>query len=1087
LTSISIKLLIASVGLLAVSIPAQSQPNNTVDPSFYESLRFRTIGPDGNRTDTTTGVPGDPLTYYVGAASGGIWKSSDGGDSWNPIFDDQDVSSIGALAVAPSDSAIVWAGTGEPFIRSHISVGNGMYKSIDAGKTWKRVGLENTGRISRVLIDPHNPNIVFACALGHAYTPQPDRGVFRTTDGGATWQKVLFADENTGCSDLAFSPASSHVLLAGMWQLEIHPWGRSSGGPLGGIYKSIDGGSTWKLLNGHGLPHSPVGKVALAYAPSDANRVYAQIETGDGLPFQGNPPQSGSLWRSEDGGDNWRLVSHDRRLAGRFHYFARHAVNPTNENEIYFLSTVVSISYDGGLTSIDSSNPQGGPGRGFDRFRDSRSVGQDNHDIWIDPDGKRIIIAGDFGVSISLNRGKTWVKKNLPIAQMYHVTTDNKIPYNVFGNKQDGPSYGGPSNALEGVGIPRAAWHAVGGGESGFATPDPTDPNIIWSSASGAGSVGGIVVRFDQRTRRSRDVEVWPESTTGASAAEVKYRFQWTFPLEISPFDHNRIYVGSQFVHMTTDGGQSWHEISPDLTLNDRSKMGVSGGLTPDQIGVEYGSVIYAITESPKQKGLIWVGTNDGLVQLTRDEGKTWSNVTANIPGLPPWGQVYHIEASRKDAGVAYVTFDLHQMGNFDPFVYKTSDYGKTWKPIVNGIAKSPVSYAHCLREDPKRPGLLYLGTENGLYVSFNDGENWQSLQLNLPHAPVYWITVQEQFNDLVLATYGRGFWILDDLAPIQQLTPELLNSGVKLLAPRPAYRFQLMTNLAQTPNDPCWGDDPPYGASINFFLKAAPKEPAKITISDASGKAVRTLTVPAHAGINRVNWDLRSERSTEIRLQTVPVGAPEFMLGPDGTRSLGGRASIDILEPPGTYAVELSAGGGPPSAQKLVVLKDPNSGGSEAEIAEQNQLSLKLKDTLNTAAESVNVIESLRSQIVALKRAVGANPAQQAIIASSADLDRKLLKIEDVLIKTRATGAGSDMLRYSPEIIDKLGYLGAGIASSDYRPTDQDQQVYELLRRQLSNPLEELSSIFAKDVAGFNSVLRERGVPGGLIVTRPK
>ncbi len=1065
--------------ITAASLLAQAPP------STYQSLRFRAIGPDGNRTDAVAGIPGDPMTYYLGAAAGGIWKSTDGGDSWFPIFDGQEVSSIGALAVAPSDSAVVWAGTGEPFIRSHISVGNGMYKSIDAGKTWKHMGLEKTGRISRVVIDPHNPDIVFACALGHAYTPQPDRGVFRTTNGGATWEKVLFADENTGCSDLAFSPSSSHVLLAGMWQLEIHPWGRSSGGPLGGIYKSIDGGTTWKMLIGHGLPRAPVGKVALAYAPSDANRIYAQIETGDGLPFQGNPPQTGTLWRSDDGGENWRCVSYERRLAGRFHYFARHAVSPVNENEIYFLSTVVSISYDGGLTSIDTTNPGGGPGRGgFDRFRDNQIPGQDNHDLWIDPAGNRIAIAGDFGISISLNRGKTWVKKNLPIAQMYHVTTDTRIPYNVYGNKQDGPSYAGPSNSLSGVGIPRAAWYAVGGGESGFATPDPVDPNLVWSSASGAGSVGGIVVRFDQRTRRTRDVEIWPESTTGASAAEVKYRFQWVFPLEISPFDHNKIYAGSQFVHVTTDGGQSWHEMSPDLTLNDRSKMGVSGGLTPDQIGVEYGSVIYAITESPKQKGLIWVGTNDGLIQVTKDDGKNWTNVTANLPNLPPWGQVYRIEASRRDAGTAWAVFDFHQMGNFDPYVYKTTDFGKTWKLIIDGLPKSPVSYAHCIREDPKRAGLLYLGTENGLYLSYNGGDNWQPLQLNMPHVPVYWMTVQEHFNDLVVATYGRGFWILDDLSPIQQLTPDVLNVNAQLLPPRNAYRFQMMTQVAQTPNDPSWGEDPPYGAALNFYLKAAPKDPVKIVISDASGQVVRTITQPAHAGINRVTWDLRSDRSTEIRLQTAPVGAPEVVMNAEGTRVMGGRASVDILEPPGTYTVKLMAGG-QESSQKLTVLKDPNAGGSEAEITEQHQLSLKVKDSLNTAAQTVNLLESLRAQLLALKRAIG--PGQQALMDSAADLDKKLLAIEDTLIKTRATGSGADMLRYSPEIVDKLGYLAAGIASSDYRPTNQDQDVYTLLRKQMSTPLEQLSSVLAKDVTGFNAMLKDKGLSTGLIVVRPK
>ncbi|MBM3792139.1 MAG: sialidase, partial [Acidobacteria bacterium] len=606
-----------------------------------------------------------------------------------------------------------------------------------------------------------------ACALGHAYGPQPERGVFRTADGGKTWTKVLFVDENTGCSDIAMDPKNPRVLFAGMWQLEIRTWGRESGGPGGGLFTSRDGGVTWKKLTGRGLPGRPVGKVAVAIAASNPDRVYALIETGDGIPWKGQPTDSGQVFRSDDGGESWRVVSHDRNAMGRAHYYSRMAVAPDDEDEAYFLTASFSKSIDGGRTLAVVPR--------------SEAPGGDHHDIWIDPTNpERMIAAHDQGLSITINRGRTWFRQRLTNAQMYHVTTDNEIPYNVLGNKQDEPSYRGPSNsrvAGRGAGnIPRGMWHSVGGGESGWATPDPTDSNIIWSTASGSGMVGGIVVRFEENRRQFRNVEVWPDQSNGP-AEGVKYRFIWDSPFHISPHDRNTLYVGSQHVHRTTDGGQSWQVISPDLTLNDRSRMGSSGGLTPDNIGVEYAGTVYAIAESKLERGLIWIGTNDGLVQLTRDAGKTWTNLTSNLPDLPPWGSIRSIAPSRYDAATAYLAIDFHQMNNRDPFVYKTSDYGKTFRKITSGIPRSMLSYARWICEDPVRRGLLYLGTENAIYVSFDDGENWQPLQNDLPHAPVYGITVQEHFNDLVIATYGRGFWIMDDITPLQQLTGPVLAS----------------------------------------------------------------------------------------------------------------------------------------------------------------------------------------------------------------------------------------------------------------------------------------------------------------------
>ncbi len=1053
--------LVATGRLLSPTLGSAQQPAGP-RAELLDSLRWRFIGPEGNRFSAVTGVPGNTRVYYAGAASGGVYKTTDGGVHWASVFDDQPVQSIGSLAVAQSDPNIVWAGTGEGHIRSHVSVGQGVYKSMDAGVTWKLMGLEKTGRIPRTIIHPANPDIVFVCALGHAYGDQPERGVYRTTDGGATWTQVLFVDQKTGCSDLAIDPSNPRVLFAGMWQFEIHTWGRRSGGPGSGLFVSRDGGATWTRLSGNGLPASPVGKVAVAIARSNPQRVFAMIETGDGIPWEGQPTGTGQLWRSEDGGRKWAMINRDRNVMGRAHYYSRMAVAPDDEDEAYFLTASYSKTIDGGATLVTQNG--------------DRAPGGDHHDIWIDPtNADRMIVAHDQGLSITENRGRTWFRQRLTNAQIYHVTVDNQVPYNVFGNKQDEPSYRGPSNSRvaggRSAGISRGMWHSVGGGESGWATPDPTDPNVIWSTASGSGMVGGIVVRFEETRRQFRNVEVWPQQSNGP-AEGVKYRFVWDAPLHISPHDHNTIYVGSQHIHRTQDGGQSWQVISPDLTLNDKSHMGSSGGLTPDNIGVEYAGVVYSIAESPREKGLIWAGTNDGQVQLTRDAGASWTNLTKNLPLLPAWGSVRSIAPSRYDAATAYLTVDAHQENNRDPWVYRTGDYGKTWRLIVTGLPKNMLSYAKVIYEDPVRRGLLYLGTENSIYVSFNAGDSWLPLQANLPHAPVSGIVVQEHFNDLVISTYGRGFWIMDDVTPLQQLTDAAVAEGAHLFAPRAAYRFRPITAPSTSYDDPTAGSDPEYGAAINYLLTAPAKAPPVVAILDAGGQVVRSITGSSAAGLNRVYWDLRGTPSAEVRLLTSPMYAPHIRPGPDG-RVAPGTNRLSILYPPGTYTVRLTVDGAT-RTQPLTVLKDPNSGGSEADIAAQVQVAGALRDDLNTAASAVNRIELARLQLEALPRLAG----DPGVRAAAAAMNQKLIDFEMNLVDLRQTGAGQDGVRFAARLISKLGYLANGLTGGDFKPTSQQLEVQQILAEELRGYLRTLDGLMTTDLGALNEQLRSKGLP---------
>jgi len=1023
---------------------------NLLDSEALSGLGYRYIGPPGNRAIAVAGIPGDPLTYYVGAASGGIWKTTDGGTHWDPIFDDQPVSSIGALAIAPSDPEIIWAGTGETFLRSHISLGWGAFKSTDAGDSWHRVGLERTGRIGRIVIHPTNPDVVLVAALGHAQGPQEERGIYRTADGGESWDKVLFVNDSTGAIDIVMSPEDPDLLFAAMWQIEMKTWGRVSGGPGSGIWTSRDGGVTWTRLEGDGLPTRPFGKVGLAMTPGNPDRIYALIETGRGLPWNGEATDDGALWRSDDRGESWELVNSDSyRLLTRPAYYTRMAVSPDNQDEAYFLTIFFSSTSDAGA-SIDQ-RPSGA------------SPGFDNHDIWIDPtDGDRMIVANDEGVGISLTRGQSWNRIKLPIAQIYRVTTDNQVPYTVCGNMQDGPSTCGPSNSKMGGGaitggadIPRGLWYSVGGGESGTATPDPVDPDIVWSTASGRGSAGGIVVRHNRRTGETRDVEVWPVATFGHAAADLRFRFIWDFPIAISPHDHNRVYVASQFLHVSTDGGASWQIISPDLTLNDKSKQVHSGGITPDNLGVEYGNTIYSIAESRLEPGLIWVGTNDGVVQVTRDGGTSWKNVTENIPGMIPWGTVSNIEPSSFHPGAAYITVNGHQEGNFDPWVYRTEDYGAGWELIVDGIMESPLSYARNIREDPVRPGLLYLATENAMYVSFDDGDRWQPLQLNLPHAPVSWLTIQEHFNDLVLSTYGRGFWILDDLSPLQQLTKEVVSSETHLFRPRDAYRFRLLEDgIREMSDDPTAGDNPPYGASLSYWLKDTPEGSVLLTIENLSGREVTTLEGTTNRGINRLTWDLREGQNR---------GGAQGGGGPPGT-------SARLLQPPGVYRVTLRVGG-TEHTQQLTVLKDPDSAGSLQDIAVQFAMMRELSENLQTAEMLSRKIDTIRSQLNGLMERAGDD---FELKEEAETLEGTFAALADCLVQQKPGG----FFMWPGKLISKLIYLATHVQSSDHPPTQQAREAHAVLRELLDVAVGEFKQVVQEELAGFNDLLRDRGLP---------
>lgn len=1018
--------------------PATAAPQ--FDQNLVRGMKWRLVGPfRGGRVLAVEGTMDEPNVYYMGAVAGGVWKTIDGGHRWEPLFDRQSVSSIGSIAVAPSNHDIIYVGTGEACIRGDISYGDGVYKSVDGGKTWKNVGLRDTRHIGAVIVDPKDPNIVFVAALGHAYGPNPERGIFRSTDGGATWAKVLYKDERTGGIDIVFDPHASSILYAALWEANRTPFSLTSGGPGSGLYKSLDGGATWKRLEGKGLPGGILGRTGVSVSGADSDRIYAMIEA-----------KESGLYRSDDAGESWTRVSDDGRIRQRPWYYCHVFADPKSADTVYVLNTGLLRSTDGGKTFDLLAAPHG-----------------DHHALWIDPaDPRRMINGNDGGATITTDGGKTWTtQENQPTAQFYHVATDHRFHYYIYGAQQDNTSVAIASMDDEGA-IGRQDWYAVGGGECGYIAPDPRDGDIVYAGNE------GLLTRFDKRTGQARDISVWPLDVSGHGAEGLKYRFQWTSPMFLSPHDPDTIYIAAERVFKSVDHGSSWTAISGDLTRNDKSKQKPSGGpLTNDITSVEYYDTVFALAESPLKKGMLWAGTDDGLVELTLDDGRTWSNVTPRQ--LPEWSMVSVIEPSGHDAGTAYIAVDRHKLDDYHPYIYKTEDYGKSWSLVAGGIPES--AYVHAVREDPERKGLLYAGTEVGVFFSLDDGGHWAPLQLNLPTAPVHDLVVKD--TDLVVATHGRSFWVLDDITPLRQMDGNTGQAAMHLYAPRPAYRLHYGREWDR--RRPV-GENPPPGAVIDYDFKAAPKGEVVLQILDKEGRPVRRLssvekkeaeqppewpdqvkeakTIPAAAGLQRFVWNLRYDDPVKVPGAFYSNGEPH---GP--------------LVVPGQYLVKLTAEGKTQSAT-LEVLADPRVKTADGDLQKQFELSSDVYRQINRMREAINAIRDLKSQVRSLRGRLENDPKLAPVLTAAADLENKLSLVEGELIQVNMKGSEAN-LAFPNMLNEQFDSFAGSVEAADAAPTEQQYGVFKMLTARLEEQLKALDGILATDLPAFEETARRHNV----------
>lgn len=990
---------IVTILFLSALVLVTYAPAQTINLASYRAMRWRLVGPfRGGRVEAVAGVPGDPLTFYFGAVTGGVWKTVNGGVSWTPITDGAHVFSIGAIAVAPSDHNVIYVGTGEPCLRNEVSEGDGLYKSTDGGKTWNKIGLTDSRHIARIVVDAKNPDNIYVAALGHAFGPNEERGVFQSTDGGKSWKKILYVDDKTGATDLAVDPHDPNTMFAAMYQVRRTGYSMISGGPGSGLYKTTDGGATWKHLEGHGLPDGVLGKIGVAVSPADSKRVYAIVEA-----------RVNALYRSDDGGDNWQMVN-DEPIWVRPWYGNHVTADPHNADVVYVQNLNTMRSTDGG--------------RHFQRVPVPHS---DDHALWIDPtDTNRMIEGDDGGASISMDGGKTWTAQdNQPTAQFYHASTDNEFNYHIYGSQQDSSSVGIQSRSDSGA-ITEREWHPVGGGESGFIWPDPRDPEIIY-----AGDHNGHFTRYDGHSGQVQNISPWFGARAHAPA-DLKHRFPWTAPMQLSPHDPNTLYLGGEVVFKTTDGGMSWTVISPDLTRNDKSKQQSSPEpLTPDNSSSEYYDTLSAISESPAQKGLIWVGSDDGLVHLTRDAGKSWNDVTPKQ--LPHWARINNIEPSATQAGTAYLTADDHYDDNFRPMIFKTTDFGGSWTELVNGLPEN--QYVHSVHADPVRKGLLYAGTEDGIYVSFDDGATWQSLQFNLPNVPVYDTTIHG--NDLIAATHGRAFWVLDDIEPLRQASASIQGEPAHLFEPAVAYRTGGRGFFGGPRGGGPAGQNPPSGAVIDYFLDSAPTSPITLEIVDGRDNVLEHVTsaaergsrsadeqeeggrgrsaLPARAGLNRWVWNLR-------------VAGPEALPGLVIMETQAGGPPV----PPGTYTVRLTAGGKQYTAP-LQIKEDPRIKVTQADLEKQYAFALRVRDRVNQLHHTELQIRSARAQ---LAKAAGTDNSE-AVAAL-----KKMADIEEAITQVRSTSRDADLV--FPIMLDAQYAELANVAvSADTAPPAQLYSVF--------------------------------------------
>ena len=1029
----------------ASPIPRPSPtPAGAIDEKVFNGMHWRQIGPfRGGRALAVEGIPDEPETYYFGAVAGGVWKTIDGGANWKPLFDKADISSIGAIAVAPSDHNVVYAGTGEAAIRGNTTYGTGVYKSIDAGNTWKNIGLKDTRQIGALIVDPRNADVVLVAALGHAFGPNQERGIFRTADGGKTWAKVLSKDENTGGIDVVFDPHNPNIVFASLWQARRQPWFFSSGGPGSGLYRSEDNGVTWKRLEGNGLPDGILGKIGIAASGADANRVYAIIEA-----------KEGGLYRSDDAGQHWSRVNEDGRFRQRAWYFSKVYADPKSADTVYLLNTGAFRSVDGGKT-----------------FNLLPARHGDHHGLWIDPQNpNRIANANDGGASISTDGGKTWTTlNNQPTAQFYHVAVDNAFPYHIYGAQQDNSNVGIASRGESGV-IGREDWFVAGDGECGFVVPDPRDWHIIYSNSE------GYAVRYDKNKGDVQDISPVPLDNSGHGAVDLAHRFQWVSPLMLSPHDPDTLYTAAECVFKSADHGQSWTQISGDLTRNDKSKQQPSGGpLTNDITSVEYYDTVFALAESPVKKGTLWAGTDDGLVQVTTDDGQHWSNVS---PKMPEWSTVDLIDASPHDGNTAYVAVDRHKLDDFKPYIFKTTDLGKTWVAIVNGIPEG--AYVHAVREDPKKRGLLYAGTELGVFVSFDSGTHWQPLQLNLPVSPIHDLVVKD--DDLVVATHGRSFWVLDDMTPLRQVTTQSAQADTILYQPATALRLHYPEEIDK--RQPV-GDNPPPGAIIDYYFKTAPKDEVTIDILDASGKLVRHLsnkekkdgeqppewpdrverakTIPANEGMNRFAWDLRYDDPVQIPGAFYPGNGPK---GP--------------LVLPGEYQVKLTVSGKSQTAPLHLAI-DPRTKGAEPALQKQFDLSKRVNDRISELHQAVNEIREVKSQIQSLHKRFEDDPRLKAALAAADDLDHKMSGVEQQLIQVN-TKSSEGTLAFPSMLNEKFDTFSHVIDAGDTAPTKSHQDTFQLLSGQLDEQLKKWTQIKNDDVPKVSALIKQLDLPALVI-----
>ena len=1002
----------AAALLFVLSLPLFSQP---FDAKAFQSLKWRSIGPlRGGRSITISGSDARPNEYYFGAVGGGLWKTTDGGNSWKPVTDGKiKTSSVGAVAVAPSNPDIVYMGMGETELRGNIMQGDGVYKTADAGKTWQNIGLEDSQAISRVRVHPTDPNTVYVAAFGHPYGPNEMRGVYRTKDGGKSWRRILYRNDHCGAVDLSIDPKNPNLMYAAIWDAYRTPWSMSSGGPGSGLFKSTDGGDTWtEITRNTGMPTGVIGKIGVAVSPVEPNRVWAIVEN-----------ENGGVYRSDDAGATWAKISEDRKVRQRAFYYSRIYADTKEKDTIYVLNTSFFKSIDGGKTFKVIKDPHG-----------------DNHDLWISPsDNNRMANSNDGGGNISLNGGETWTKQNYATAQLYHVSTTKDFPYHVCGAQQDNSTVCVPSDAARNMRDPRSpvgSWmYAVGGGESGYIAPHPKNPNLFY-----AGSQGALLTRYDRSTGHTRDIQVFPMFFSGQSAATLKERWQWTFPIVFSPHDSSVLYTSSQHLWRTLNDGQSWEKISPDLTRADPKTLGDSGGpITKDQNGPEIYATIFAVAPSKIEPNTIWTGSDDGLAYITRDGGKNWTNITPK--GLPEFSRISIIDVSATQAGTAYLCAKRYQLDDRRPYIFRTKDYGAHWTSITNGIA--PDDFVHTVREDVKRPGLLYAGTEHGVYVSFDDGEHWQSLQLDLPGTQVSDLVVEQ--NDLVAGTHGRSFYILENLSVLRQMTPAVIEAPVSLLKPAPAIR----------------GVNP---AAVDYFLAKA-SDKVTVDILDAKGALVRSFVGsvdedkkekkddedsdsefagPPKAkpptrvvGANRFSWDLRYP------------GAKVF----EGMIMWGARAESGPLAVPGSYQVRLTANG-VTQIQTFDVMKDPRRANvTDADLLEQFNIAIEIRDKVSAANEAVIKIRELKKQL----KDRADQSKDLAISAAAERLTTRLSQVEEELYQVR-NRSNQDPLNFPIKLNNLIAALGRSVTTGDNKPTDQSHVVLQELTDRLNAELKRLN-----------------------------